>query len=133
VWRPVHVRHAYRGLTLDKIAVHKEFSPEGKTPVEADYPRPLDPVDDRPPATVITHVARPAAGRLLVRGTTSDNGTVKRVLVNGTEARAVAANFAEWEALLDSVPSGAVALTAHAEDAAGNVERRPHVVVNQPR
>ena len=134
VWRPVYVRHSYRGLAMDRIAVTKEFLPEGQAPAEADYPKPLDPVDDLPPATVITHVTRPAAGKLLVRGTTSDNGPVKRVLVNGIAARATAANFAEWEAALESVPAGAVTLTAHAEDAAGNVERLPHVVtVNRPQ
>jgi hypothetical protein len=132
VWRPVYVGHAYHGLTMDKIAVQKEFMPEGKRPAEADYPKPLDPVDDLPPATVITHVTRSAGGRLRVRGTTSDNGTVMRVLVNGTEARAVTANFAEWEAVLAGVPGGAT-LTAHAEDAAGNVERRGHVVVGPQR
>jgi hypothetical protein len=50
---------------------------------------------------------------------------VRRVLVNGREAKARAANFAEWEAEL---PAGAAAVTAHAEDAAGNVEKRPHTV-----
>ena len=86
-------------------------------------------MDDLPPATVITHVTRPAPGKLLVRGTTSDNGAVKRVVVNGTEARAVAANFAEWEAVLEGVSAGSVTLTARAEDAAGNVEPRPHVLL----
>jgi hypothetical protein len=89
------------------------------------FPKLLDPVDDLPPATVITHV-RIAGDKLLVRGTTTDNGTVKRVLVNGREARAVAANFAEWETILDRVPSSELNLSAYAEDAAGNVEKRPH-------
>ena len=90
------------------------------------FPKPLDPVDDLPPTTVITHVHR-SAGKLVVRGTTADNGTVKRVLVNSKEARPLAANFAEWEVVLDRVgPAGTV--SAHAEDAAGNVETRPHVV-----
>ncbi|HYT92664.1 MAG TPA: G8 domain-containing protein [Gemmataceae bacterium] len=91
------------------------------------FPKLLDPVDDLPPTTVITHVRRTAAGRLAVRGTTADNGTVKRVLVNGQEARALTDNFAEWEIELQ-VAAGAVSLRAHAEDAAGNVEKRPHVV-----
>jgi len=89
------------------------------------FPKLLDPVDDLPPATVITHV-RSADGELVVRGTTSDNGKVKRVLVNGKEARALAANFAEWEITLDGVPSSGLKLSAHAEDAAGNIEKRPH-------
>jgi hypothetical protein len=97
------------------------------------FPHLLDPVDDLPPATVITHVAA-GAGRVVVRGTTSDNGPVKRVLVNGREARALADNFAEWETVLTDTPAGELKLTAHAEDAAGNVEQLPHtVVVNVPR
>jgi hypothetical protein len=95
---------------------------------DVEFPKLLDPVDDLPPTTVITHVHRPADGTVKVRGTTADNGTVKRVVVNGTEAKALAANFAEWEATLERVPTGAVKLEAHAEDAAGNVERRPHVL-----
>jgi hypothetical protein len=128
LWRPVYRRHAYRRINLDRITVHKEFAAEGTAPREADYPGPLDPVDDLPPATVITHVARVGAGKLRVRGTTSDNGTVKRVLVNGRPARARAANFAEWEVVLEDLRPGAVTVTAHAEDVAGNVEKLPHVV-----
>ncbi len=91
------------------------------------FPKLLDPVDDLPPATVITHVRR-AGSKLIVRGTTSDNGTVKRVLVNGKEAQAISANFAEWEVVLENKSSGGLQLRASAEDAAGNVELRPHVV-----
>jgi hypothetical protein len=92
------------------------------------FPQLLDPVDDLPPATVITHWRR-TGKQVIVRGTTSENGTVKRVLVNGIEARALRPNHAEWEAVLENVPSGEVKLQAHAEDAAGNVEKCPHVVV----
>jgi hypothetical protein len=92
------------------------------------FPTLLDPVDDLPPATVITQVGRLEGGRLVVRGTASDNGEVKRVRVNGQEARAVASNFAEWEAVLTGVHPGTVKLVAAAEDAAGNVEKTPHVV-----
>jgi hypothetical protein len=92
------------------------------------FPKPLDPVDDLPPATVITFVGKAAEGKRVVRGTTSDNGTVKRVLVNGQEARAAAPNFAEWAITLAGVPSGEWRVTASAEDAAGNVEKTPHVV-----
>jgi hypothetical protein len=91
------------------------------------FPKLLDPVDDLPPATVITHV-RKSGANLVVRGTTSDNGTVTKVLVNGQPARALAPNFAEWEAVL-ALTSGAVKeVRAQATDAAGNVEPRPHVV-----
>jgi hypothetical protein len=94
-----------------------------------EFPTLLDPVDDLPPTTVITHVGRLAGGKVAVRGTTADNGTVQRVLVNGREAKPVAPNFAEWEITLESLPRGAAKLLAHAEDTAGNVEKRPHVVM----
>jgi hypothetical protein len=90
------------------------------------FPRPLDPVDDAPPATVITAVGWLGNGRLTVRGTTSDNGVVKYVRVNGREARSVGANFAQWEVVLDAVRPGVVKLAAGAGDAAGNVEKTPH-------
>jgi hypothetical protein len=94
---------------------------------DADFPKPLQPVDDRPPITVITNVTR-SDGKLVVRGTTSDNGVVKRVLVNEREAKALAANFAEWVVVLGNASSGPVTLTAHAEDVAGNIERTSHLV-----
>jgi hypothetical protein len=95
------------------------------------FPEPLHPVDDLPPATVITHVER-RGGNLVVRGTTADNGTVTKVTVNGRAARALAANFAEWEAVLGDAKPGEVKVSAYAEDAAGNVEKRPHVVIVNP-
>jgi hypothetical protein len=49
---------------------------------------------------------------------------VTKVVVNGQAARAVRPNFAEWEA---TVAAGRD-VSAHAEDAAGNVERTPHQV-----
>jgi hypothetical protein len=98
---------------------------------DVEFPKLLDPVDDRPPATVITHVSPSALGKLFVRGTTSDNGTVTKVLVNGRPAKATAGNFAEWEFVLDGAKPGATKLTAYAEDAAGNVEKWPHIRVTE--
>jgi hypothetical protein len=92
------------------------------------FPRPLAPVDDLPPATVITAAEPLGHGRVRVRGTTTDNGTVRRVLVNGREARSLAPNFAEWEISLANAPRAELQLTAWAEDAAGNKEKLPHVV-----
>src|SRR5262249_7481612 len=93
---------------------------------DVEFPKLLDPVDDLPPTTVITHVSKATDGKLLVRGSTADNGTVKRVQVNGKEAKATATNFSEWEITL---PAGATKVEAHAEDEAGNVEKRGHVVL----
>ena len=91
-----------------------------------EFPKLLDPVDDLPPTTVITHVRREGS-KVIVRGTAADNGVIKSVTVNGTAAKATAANFAQWEVVLDA-GKGEVKVTARAEDATGNVEKRPHVV-----
>src|SRR4051794_25954145 len=121
VWFPIYNRHAYHGLTLDDIKTSPEFNPTGRKPDAGAFPKPLEPTDDLPPATVITGVTRGADGRaMVVRGVTIDNGTVKRVVVNGREAKAVSSNFADWEVTVDA---GAASVDAHAEDAEGNVER----------
>jgi acylphosphatase len=74
---------------------------------DVEFPKLLDPVDD------------------LARGTCSDNGDVKRVVVNGREARAVRPNFAEWEI---DLRADETKVSAKAEDAAGNEEKTPHEV-----
>jgi uncharacterized protein (TIGR03067 family) len=82
--------------------------------------------DTLPPTTVITHVCRGDGGSLMVRGTTADNGIVKKVSVNGRPAKAAAENYAEWEITLDEMTGAEITLTAHAVDDFGNVEPRPH-------
>jgi hypothetical protein len=84
-------------------------------------------VDDLAPATANMYV-RAEAGRVVVRGTTSDNDVVKKVVVNGREARLAAGLSGGWEIVLEGVGPGELTVTAHAEDAAGNVEKVPHVV-----
>jgi uncharacterized protein (TIGR03067 family) len=59
-----------------------------------------------------------------VRGTAMDNEGIRRVAVNGQEARPLTANFAEWEIALDPPADGK--LTAQAVDLVGNEEPRPH-------
>jgi len=92
------------------------------------YPKPLDPMDDLPPATMITSVEKVKPGRVIVRGTTCDNGKVNCVRVNGQRARQVANNFAQWEIIFEAVSGGELKLVAGAEDSAGNVEKTPHEI-----
>lgn len=91
------------------------------------FPQLLAPVDDLPPATVITSARKQADGKLLVRGVTQDNGEVAEVTVNGQKARLVTqhAGVADWELTL----SAAKELTASARDKAGNAERNAHKLV----
>lgn len=128
LWRMNYENCALHNIKLDKIDVEPNFLPyKGKRPEEAQFPNPLNPVDDQPPQTIITQAIAQADGAWLVRGTTADNGTVKHVVVNGIEARSVRPNFSEWEARV-SADSGKMELRAFAEDAAGNIESKPHVV-----
>ncbi|MBA4064043.1 MAG: hypothetical protein C0501_10085 [Isosphaera sp.] len=123
----------YRDLALDGVmrrrfpgeAVTRRF--DGIPPYSGPQERAeLKPADDLPPATVVTHVARLPGDRLRVRGTTSDNGTVAKVVVNGREAAATAANFAEWEVVLDGVKAGERKVAARAADDKGNAEATGH-------
>ena len=132
LWRATYDRHAYRGLRTNDIAVNVNFSPKGAMPKAEDFPKPLAPVDDLPPATVITEIRRGDSNTVRVRGTTSDNGMVKQVLVNGVDVRSLSPNFAEWEAVLKNQPKGQTKISAYAQDAAGNVEQTPHQLVFVP-
>ena len=87
----------------------------------------LNPIDKLPPITVITGFKKDGS-RLIVRGTTSDNGKVTKVLVNDKEAHALTPNFGQWEIVLDGMSTGQINLTAFAQDQAGNVEQTKHNV-----
>ncbi len=130
IWRPVYNRHAYESIRFVKVPDKTTYAFEPDNRPKLGERKPLEPVDDLPPITVITHIISRAGsvsdGKLLVRGTTSDNGTVTKVLVNGAAAKATRPNFAEWEIAIDRPRGGSI--SAHAEDAAGNVEKRGHVV-----
>jgi hypothetical protein len=126
LWFARYDRHAYRGVHLEDITVNADFQPIGTQPKEADFPSPLQPVDDLPPQTIVTSVTRSGNGGWLVRGTAADNGTIVRVVVNEREARASRANFAEWEVELPGTPM--TEIRAHAVDAAGNTETHGHVM-----
>ncbi|MCX6857328.1 MAG: hypothetical protein NTV80_20760 [Verrucomicrobia bacterium] len=122
LWFANYDRHAYRGIKLTDITVNPDFQPLGTQPKAAEFPGKLQPVDDLPPQTIITHVLPQKDGQLLIRGTTADNGDVKQVLVNGSAVTATAKNFAQWQVTLPKAEN----LTASAEDAAGNAEAKPH-------
>jgi hypothetical protein len=60
------------------------------------------------------------------RRSVSDNGPIKRVVVNGQEAKLDAAS-GTWEIRLPAA-SRPLEIAAHSEDAAGNVEQLAHKV-----
>ncbi len=87
------------------------------------FPELLHPIDDLPPATIITRIDE-IGGRLKIHGITHDNGTIKTVTVNGQPARIHSQQHgvADWTIEL-ATPSQ---LTATATDTAGNTEKNPH-------
>lgn len=102
---------------------------------EAEFPKLLDAVDDQPPATIITWPKRglpvklSKEGVLEIRGTSTDDNRITKVLVNGTGARCVDYNFTEWTAILKGVKPGKLKIIAHAVDKSGNKELTPHAIM----
>ncbi|MEX0820101.1 MAG: G8 domain-containing protein [Pirellulaceae bacterium] len=94
---------------------------------EAQWPELLDPVDDVPPATIITSVQQ-AGGKVIVRGVSHDNGEIVSIIVSGTEAKVISAvsGVVDWDAEL--ILPGDGKLIAFAKDRAGNVEQTAHTV-----
>lgn len=128
-WRPRYQSHAYRLVDRFRVQFPEAFA-TGVRPDEAVYPAPLKPSDDAPPVTVITRIRinQKENGRVVIEGTTADNGEVRSVRVNGQEAKPLADNFLEWIAELEGTPAGPLVLSASADDRAGNAETTPHRV-----
>jgi hypothetical protein len=90
------------------------------------FPKLLDPVDDLPPATVVTSAMR-NGDKLLVQGVVTDNGEIAQVTVNGKAARldTLTGDFAI------ELPADTQEVVARSQDKVGNVEALPHVVAVQ--
>jgi len=96
------------------------------------FPELLAPVDDLPPATLITSIKTEGA-KTRLRGIAHDNGEIAKVSVNGHPATITVqqAGVAEWTITLDASADGKY--TAQATDRAGNAERSPHLLTDRPR
>lgn len=132
IWRSVMSRHEYRNLKLGRFASSPLYFPMPEAnpePIRLENGRPtfpqITPVDDLPPATVITKVTR-EGNSLKIEGSGIDNGQIVKLSVNGQAAKAERSGFAEWSILLDAPVTR---LEASAEDEAGNREARPHVLL----
>jgi hypothetical protein len=132
LWRSVTTNHQYHDLTFNQIRSHTIFFPRtGGTPdLQTDQEPSGDPKDDAPPISIITDIAQ-HGDHVVVTGFSSDNGTIARVVVNDVPAHSVDENFLAWQATLPlSDVRGTI--TARAEDSAGNIEARPHVMAWKP-
>ncbi|MGN6504316.1 MAG: G8 domain-containing protein [Tepidisphaeraceae bacterium] len=128
IWRTRMDHHQYKNISFKKMGVADIYNPwGGNNDFTQDFNKSVKLHDDLPPQTVITDVIKTNFGDYRILGTTSDNGTVTGVTVNGHAARAFRPNFAEWSIDLPAAEVGQ-SLTARAVDQAGNVEQTPHVV-----
>lgn len=91
------------------------------------FPEILAPVDDLPPSTLITRVARTANGGIEVRGVSHDNGEIASVTVNGQKAEihTQQAGVADWSVELRKSAGGTI--EAFATDRVGNREQMPQI------
>ncbi|WP_435010241.1 G8 domain-containing protein [Tundrisphaera lichenicola] len=117
VFQPRGDGHAYQGATIRRTYL---AGPAPSTPNEDTSLVP----DDTPPTTIVTFVSMAKERTRKVRGTSVDNGSIRRVLVNGRDARAIDRNFLEWEVILEDPEDGVI--HAYAEDNSGNIEKNPH-------
>src|SRR4051812_3503690 len=92
------------------------------------FPTLLEPIDDLPPATIVTSVVRDG-DELRVRGVSEDNGEIERVVVNGVAAQLTrsAPGLVDWNVRLKKND----VLEAKAADRAGNEEKMAQRVTVQ--
>ena len=102
---------------------------------EAKFPKLLDPIDDQPPATIITWPKRGLpvklgkSGTLEVGGTSTDDYKIVRVVVYSVEVNDLDYNFTGWSVKISSLKPGKVKLTALATDKVGNREQTAHILM----
>lgn len=94
------------------------------------FPQLLAPVDDLPPATLITRM-EPDGSRRTLRGVSHDNEEIATVTVNGHPATILKqhAGVADWSVIVDASVDGRY--VAKATDRAGNHEMLPHEINKQ--
>ena len=86
----------------------------------------MDPIDDLPPATIITLGRARRRRSCAISGISHDNGDITGVTVNGRKAECAAqvAGVVDWTIRIPRPADGK--LTALAVDRAGNTEQTAH-------
>ncbi|HET6247498.1 MAG TPA: G8 domain-containing protein [Tepidisphaeraceae bacterium] len=90
---------------------------------EVPFPELLHPIDDLPPATIITNLTRTHDGKVAVTGVSEDNGDIESITVNDRPAAVISSanGIVDWQINLDVAAGKPV--EARATDKAGNVEK----------
>ncbi len=136
IWRSIMDRSGYRRMTSKEMRVndiHNPISmglPEslGESGSKSGFGGVSSFKDTLPPVTIITSAIR--TGNLVrVRGSVADTSDIRRVVVNGQQARSTRGSFAEWEITLEAPAGQRFEVAAFAEDVRGYVEKGAHKVV----
>lgn len=92
-----------------------------------EWPKLLNPIDDLPPATIITSIRR-TADIIDISGVSHDNGDIVSIQVNGHDAEVMttSAGVVVWRVSLNVPADGR--LIASASDRDGNKEQTGHVI-----
>ena len=129
VWRSNATQQEYEDMHFEKLKAPAFYHPwGGPATLASGIPEDLNPRDDFPPITVVTEVRSRPDGTLLVRGSAADNRRVTSVRVNQVAARALAANYTQWEIILQPGEWRNNDLYARSCDESGLEEKTPHVV-----
>ncbi len=98
---------------------------------DVEWPTLLEPIDDIPPATIITSI-QIGETAVAVHGISHDNGDILSVTLNGQKAEIISrtSGVITWQKKLTIPLDGK--LRAKATDNSGNVEQTPHVLTLHP-
>jgi len=135
VWRSVLDRHSFANLNFSEITNHDLHQPISVPQIDSsneDYYRfNASPDDEQPPFTVVTSARPLESGGWEIFGTSSDDGSVAKVLVNGVPTEQVD-HFGSWRTRIRAEMLVHGAISARAVDDAGNLEPSPHQVILAP-
>lgn len=94
------------------------------------------PIDTLPPATTITSFGAMNDGTsvtisnnsLTVSGSSTDDGTISNVVVNGITATPLVSDYSRWKVTIPNLSAGSYTVVAQATDSIGNQELNPHTI-----
>lgn len=125
IWRVNARLQEHERLSMENVVAGSFYFPRLDSHQTAGKDDEIEPKDDLPPLTVVTHIERANDGRWRVRGVAGDDHDIRQVIVNGQPAKALRPNFAEWEALINPVDCVS-SIDSQATDDSGNAEITPH-------
>jgi hypothetical protein len=117
----------YSESEYEAVATITSDESRAREVADVEFPEPLDPIDDLPPATIVILVTRDGDA-LRVVGVSHDNGEIDAVVVNGLPATIESRNCGVVDWSIDLPAGDDATITAFGIDQSGNVEQTAHVL-----